>query len=78
MDMDTQLYLTCRTSKDPLDSTGNSAEYCVITLWLPGGMTGGRDSQGVCDGHGHAAVFNMENQQGPVGQHRQGTLVDTL
>ena len=25
----------------------------------------GRDSQGVWDGHGHAAVFNVENQQGP-------------
>ena len=22
------------------------------------------------DGHGHTAVFNMENQQGPAGQHR--------
>ena len=30
----------------------------------------GGDSQGVWDGHGHTAVFNMENQQGPAGQHR--------
>ena len=34
------------------------------------GKDGGRDSQGVWDGHGHTAVFNMENQQGPVVQHR--------
>ena len=32
---------------------------------------GGRDSQGVWDGHGHTGVFNMENQQGPAGQHRE-------
>ena len=31
----------------------------------------GRDSQGVWDGHGHTAVFNMENQQGPAVQHRE-------
>ena len=30
---------------------------------------GGRDSQGAWDGRGHRAVFNMENQQGPAGQH---------
>ena len=34
------------------------------------GEDGGRDSQGAWDGHGHTAVFNMENQQGPAGQHR--------
>ena len=34
-------------------------------------MVGGRkDGQGVWDGHGHTAVFNMENPQGPAGQHR--------
>ena len=71
MGMDTLLYLTWRTSKDLLDSTGNSAQYSVITLWFPGGMDGGRDSQGVWDGHGHTAVFNMENQQGPAEQHRE-------
>ena len=37
VDMDTQLYLTWRTSKDLLDSTGNSAQYSVITLWFPRG-----------------------------------------
>ena len=40
MDMDTLLYLTRRTSKDLLDSTGNSAQSSVITLWSPGGRTG--------------------------------------
>ena len=29
MDMDTLLYLTWRTSKDLLDSTGNSAQYSL-------------------------------------------------
>ena len=32
---------------------------------------GRRDSQGVWDGQGHTAGFNMENQQGPAGQHRE-------
>ena len=41
------------------------------SLWLLVGKVGGRDSQGVWDGHGHTAVFNMENQQGPAGQHRE-------
>ena len=40
MDMDTLLCLTWRTSKDLLDSTGNSAQYSVITLWSPGGRMG--------------------------------------
>ena len=40
MDMDTLLYLTWRTNKDLLDSTGNSAQYSVITLWSPGGRMG--------------------------------------
>ena len=38
---------------------------------LPDGKDGGRDSQAAWDGHGHTAVFNMENQQGPAGQHRE-------
>ena len=41
MDMDTLLYLTRRTSKDLLDSTGDSAQSSVITLWSPGGEDGG-------------------------------------
>ena len=40
MDMDTLLCLTWRTSKDLLDSTGNSAQYSVITLWSPGRRIG--------------------------------------
>ena len=40
MDMDTLLYFTWRTSKDLLDSTGNSAQSSVITLWSPGGRMG--------------------------------------
>ena len=32
---------------------------------------GGKDGPGVWDGHGQAAVFNMENQQGPTGQPRE-------
>ena len=70
MDMDTLLYLTRRTNKDLLSSTGDSALSSVITLWSPAGRDEGRDSWGVWDGHGHSAVFNMENQQGPAGQHR--------
>ena len=69
MDVDTLLYLTWRTSKDLLNSTRNSAQYSVITYGHQG-EGWGRDSQGVWDGHGHTAVFNMENQQGPAGQHR--------
>ena len=44
MDLDTLLYLTWRTSKDLLSSTGNSAQYSVITLCLPVGKDRGRDS----------------------------------
>ena len=37
MDMDTPVYLTWRTSKDLLSSTGDSAQHSVIALWFPGG-----------------------------------------
>ena len=40
MDMDTLLDLAWRTSKDLLDSTGDSAQYSVITLWSSGGRIG--------------------------------------
>ena len=70
MDMDTPLYLTWRTSKDLLGSTGDSAQSSVRTLWSPERKDGGRDTQGAWDGHGHMAAFNMENQQGPAVQHR--------
>ena len=39
-------------------------------LWLPGGRMGGEGTWGVWDGHVHAAVFKMENQQGPTVWHR--------
>ena len=38
---------------------------------VAGEKEGGRDSQGVWDGHGPTAAFNMENQQGPARQHRE-------
>ena len=37
MDMDTLLCLTWRTSKDLLDSTGNSAQ-CHVAAWLEGSL----------------------------------------
>ena len=37
MDVDTLLYLSWRTSKDLLSSTGNSAQHSVISLRFPGG-----------------------------------------
>ena len=40
MDVYTLLYLTWRTSKDLLSSTGDSAQSSVITLWFPGGRMG--------------------------------------
>ena len=40
MDMDTLLYLTWRTNKDLLDSSGNFPQCSVITLWSPGGRKG--------------------------------------
>ena len=40
MDVDTLLCLTRRTSKDLLDSAGNSAQSSVITFWFPGGRMG--------------------------------------
>ena len=39
MDMDTLLYFTWRTSKDLLDSTGDSAQ-CHVAAWM-GGEFGG-------------------------------------
>ena len=38
---------------------------------VPREKDGGRDSQGVGDGHGHTAAFNMESHQGPARQHRE-------
>ena len=43
-DIDTVVCLTWRASKDLLDSTGDSAQSSVITLWFPGRKDEGRDS----------------------------------
>ena len=45
MDMDTLLYLTWRTSKDLLDSTGSSAQ-CRVAAWV-GGELGENGRMGV-------------------------------
>ena len=49
-----------------------------MNLWLLGKKDRGRDSQGMWDGHGHTAVFNMENQQGPAGQHRNSAQYSVI
>ena len=36
-------------------------------LWLPGG----RDSQGLWEGHVHTAVFKMNSQERPIVQHME-------
>ena len=41
MDVDTPLYLTWRTSKDLLESTGDSAE-CHVAAWMGGEFGGER------------------------------------
>ena len=35
-------------------------------LWLSAGTIEGGDSQGVWNGHVHAAIFKMDNQQEPT------------
>ena len=37
-----------------------------MNLWLLGDRMGGRDSEGVWDGHVHSAIFKMDNCQGPT------------
>ena len=37
-----------------------------MSLWLPGGRIRRRDSEGIWDGHGQTAIFEMDNQQGPT------------
>ena len=63
--------------------SGQPRELCSIlcdNLMVTRGKDGGRDSQGVWDGHGHTAVFNVENQQGPAAQPRElcSVLCDNL
>ena len=40
-------------------------------LTVAKGKDGGRDSEGVWDGHGHTAILKMDNQRGPSVQHRE-------
>ena len=37
---------------------------------------GGRDSQGVWDGHVHPAIFKKDNQQGPTYCRAEGILLN--
>ena len=49
-------------------------------LMVARGKNGGRDSQGVWDGHVHPAIFKTDNQQGPTIQHKElcSMLCDSL
>ena len=38
-----------------------------MNLWLPGG----RESQGIWEGHVHTVTFKMDNQQGPTVWHKE-------
>ena len=70
MDMDTLLYLTWRTSKDLLDSTGNSAQYFVMTYVAKESEIG----PGICMGFpGGSVVKNL-----PAMQVTQETPVQSL
>ena len=40
-----------------------------MNLQLPGGK-GGREKQGVWDGHVYTTVFKTDNQEGPTVQHK--------
>ena len=66
--------LTCRLQREMIQvnlrTKQKQAHRPENELTVPRGKGGGRDSRGVWDGHGHTAVFNMENQQGPAVQHR--------
>ena len=74
MDMDTLLYLTWRTSKDLLDSTGNSAQYSVITLWSPGGRMGKGESGSLAWTWTHCCIYHGEPARNCW--TAQGTLLD--
>ena len=47
--------------------TERDSETWKTNLWLPGG----RDSQGVWEGHAHTPIFKMNIQQGPVVWHME-------
>ena len=40
-----------------------------LSLWLPGGKNGVKDTQGIWNGHVHTAIFKTDSQQGPTVQH---------
>ena len=44
-------------------------------LMVAGVRIGGRDNQGVWDGHVHTAIFKMDNQLGPPVQHKELCLI---
>ena len=78
MDMDTLLYVTWRTRKDLLDSTGDSAHYSVMTLWFPGGRMGDtllyltcRTSKDLLDSTGDSAQCHVAAwMEGSLGEKR--------
>ena len=41
------------------------------SLRSPTERMGRKDSQGVWDGHVHSEIFKVDNQQGPIVQHRE-------
>ena len=65
-------FLTCKGQKEMKQMNlqkRNRPTDLENKLMVVGGRTGGRDSQEVWSGHVHAAVFKMDNQQGPTVQH---------
>ena len=69
MDVDTLLCWNMENQQGPAVQHGELCSTLCNNLKVTRGKDGGRNSQGVWDGHGHTAVFNMENQQGPAAQH---------
>ena len=57
-----------------ISKTETGSQTQKLNLWLPGG----RDIQGVWNGHAYTAIFKMDNQQGPTVQFLQGTLLDVM
>ena len=64
-------YQLLENPQGPAIQHGELCSPLCDNLMVTRGKDGGRDSQGVWDGHGHMAVFNKENQQGPAGQLRE-------
>ena len=59
-------------TKELTYKTERDTQTQKMNLQLPGGKMRGGDSQGARDGHVHAAVFKMDNQQGPPVQYMGG------